>query len=97
MSTIIPEEINKARSFLFEDTIVNNPFRLRRSQILVARMPSPLTQRTVGAQCILDLIFREMISHLWREMLLNLIVLPIFRSYGTYGRRSVHQILTSLV
>ena len=37
MSAIIPEEFNIARSFLFEDTVFNNPFRLRRSQILVAR------------------------------------------------------------
>ena len=37
MSAIIPEEFNIATSFLFEGTVFNNPFRLRRSQILVAR------------------------------------------------------------
>ena len=97
MSAIIPEEINIARSFLFEDAIVNNPIRLRRSQILVARMPPPRTLRAVGAQRILDLIFRKIISHLRREMLLNLIVLPIFRSDGAYGRKSLLHTLTSLV
>ena len=82
MSAIITEEFNKARSFLFEDTVLNNPIRLRRSQILVARMPPPRAQRAVGAQCIFDLILREIISHLRSEMLLNLIVLPVFRTYG---------------
>jgi len=82
MSAIITEEFNRARSFLFENTVFNNPFRLRRSQILVARMPPPRAQRSVGAQCIFDLILREIISHLRREMLLNLIVLPVFRTYG---------------
>jgi hypothetical protein len=45
----------------------------------------------------LDLIVREIISHLRCAMLLNLIVLPIFRSYGAYGKKSLLQMLTSLV
>jgi len=73
MSAIILEEFNIAGSLLFEDTVFNNPFRLRRSQILVARIPPPRAQRAVRAQCILDLILREIISHLRSEMLLNLI------------------------
>jgi len=77
MSIIIPEEFKIAGYFQFGDTVFNNLFRLRRSQILVARIPPPRAQRAVGAQCILDLILRETISHLRREMLLNLIVLPI--------------------
>ena len=77
MSAIIPEEFKIAGSFLFGDTVFNNPFRLRRSQILAARIPPPRAQCAVGAQCILDLILRETISHLWREMLMNLILLPI--------------------
>ena len=97
MSAIIPEEFKIARSFLFEGTVFNNPFRLRRSQILVARIPPPRAQRAVGAQCILDLILREIISHLRREMLLNLIVLPILRTYGAHGRMSLSHVLTSLV
>ena len=82
MSAIIPEEFKISGSFLFGDTVFNNPFRLRRSQILVARIPPPRAQRALGAQCILDLILREIISHLWREMFLNLIVLPMYRTYG---------------
>jgi len=82
MSAIIPEEFKIAGSFLFGDTVFNNLFRLRRSQILVARIPPPRAQRAVGAQCILDLILREIISHLRSEMLLNLIVLPMYRTYG---------------
>jgi hypothetical protein len=97
MSAIIPEEFNRARSFLFENTVFNNPFRLRRSQILVARIPPPRAQRAVVAQCILDLILRETISHLRREILLNLIVLPISRTYGAHGRMSLSYMLTSLV
>jgi len=31
MIAIIPEEINITRSFLFEDTVFNNPFRITRS------------------------------------------------------------------
>jgi len=70
------------RSFLFEVIVFINPFRLRRSQILVARIPPPRSQRTVGAQHILDLNLRKIISHLRSEMLSNLIVLPIYRTYG---------------
>jgi len=88
MSAAIPVEFNIARSLLFDATVFNNPFRLRRSQILVARMPPPRAQRAVGAQHILDLILREIISHLRREMLLNLIVLPIFRTYGAKCSRT---------
>jgi hypothetical protein len=97
MSAIIPEEFNIARSFLFEYTVFNNPFRLRRSQILVTRIPPPRAQRAVGAKCILDLILRETISHLRRELLLNLIVLPISRTYGAHGRMSLSYMLTTLV
>ena len=97
MSAIIPEEFNIASSFLFKDTVSNNPFGLRRSQILVARIPPLRAQRAVGAQCILDLILRKIISHLRREMLLNLIVLPIFRSYGAYGRRSLLHMLILVI
>ncbi len=82
MSAIKSKEFNTARFFLFEGKVFNNPFRLRRSQILVARIPPPRAQRALGEQCIFDLILREIISHLRREMLLNLIVLPIFRTYG---------------
>ena len=71
MIAIIPEEFKIAGSFLFGDTVFNNLFRLRRSQILVARIPPPRAQRAVGAQCILDLILRGIISHLRHEMLLN--------------------------
>ena len=84
------------RSFLFEVIVFINPFRLRRSQILVARIPPPRSQRTVGAQHILDLNLRKIISHLRSgmhpsstnvshlrsEMLSNLIVLPIYLTYG---------------
>ncbi len=33
---------------------INNPSRLRRSQILVAGMPPPRSQRTVGAQLLTE-------------------------------------------
>jgi hypothetical protein len=97
MSAIIPEEFNIASSVLFKDTVSNNPFGLSRSQILVARIPLLRAQRAAGAQCILDLILRKIISHLRREILLNLIVLPIFRSYRADGRRSLLHMLTLLV
>jgi len=61
---------------------------------LVARMPPPRPQRAVGAQFDLNLIIREIISHLWRELLLNFIVLPEFRSYGADGRRPLIQVTT---
>ena len=64
---------------------INNPSRLRRSQILVARMPTPQPQRSVGAQFILILIFRKIISHLRCELFLHINVQPEFRSYGAGG------------
>ena len=54
-----------------ENRFINKSLKLQRSQILVVHVHPSRPQRTVGAQFMLDLIFRKIISHLQRELFPN--------------------------